>query len=226
MKFETESGGEIKAGGQRCVRVSGEQGPREWRARDKWQKESTQVGGGEGGKKRRMRRRRVTRSRSIGTEASGCSGSHACRSWRPQLNPQMLLSQEDLTVTSSQKEEVIYHRGHKSARLTSPTHSSRPNCLPCHPGYPSRGCQMQQQQIQWWYTGQSRPGYGDGLLHVPHNLENLEGSTSNTHSNTKTHTCRETEQDFLFWTSGRSPTEIFEASLFKTKNKWRSAVWC
>lgn len=62
----------------------------------------------------------------IGSAAPGGSRKPACRSGRPQLKTQMLLSQEDLTVTSSLKEEVIYHRHHKSACLTSPAHSSQP----------------------------------------------------------------------------------------------------
>lgn len=46
--------------------MRGERGTRERRAGDKWQKESTHVGGGEGGKKRKMKRKRVTMSgRSI-----------------------------------------------------------------------------------------------------------------------------------------------------------------
>lgn len=37
----------------------------------------------------------------------------------------MLPGQEDLMLTSFLKEGLIYRRGHKSARLTSPAHSSR-----------------------------------------------------------------------------------------------------
>lgn len=36
-------------------------------------------------------------------------------------------------MTSSLKEEVIYHRGHKSACLTSPAHSSRPELFTLPP---------------------------------------------------------------------------------------------
>lgn len=63
----------------------------------------------------------------------GISGP-ACRSLRPQLYPHKLFSQEeDLLVTSSLKEEVIYHAGHKSACLTSPAHSSRPKLFTLPP---------------------------------------------------------------------------------------------
>lgn len=70
---------------------------------------------------------------STSTEAPGCIGSSASRSWRPQLNPQMFRSQEDPTVTSSLKEEVIYHRGNISACLTSPAHSSCPELFTLPP---------------------------------------------------------------------------------------------
>lgn len=83
-------------------------------------------------------------------ETPGCVGSSAPKSSQPQLNPHMLLSQEDLTLTSSMKEEVIHHREHKSPSLTSPAHSSRPELFTLSPCYPLCNC-----RIHGWYTGQS-----------------------------------------------------------------------
>lgn len=76
----------------------------------------------------------------------------ACRSWRPQLNPHMLHSLEDLMVTSSLKGKLIYHRDHKSGGLTSPARSSRSNYLLCHLSYPLCKCQMQQHRTHGWYS--------------------------------------------------------------------------
>lgn len=82
------------------------------------------------------RRRRRRGEKKNEDERQGGFNRHkapGCRSGRAQLSPHMLLTQEDLTLTSSLKEEVIYHRGHKSACLTSPAHSSRPGLFTLPP---------------------------------------------------------------------------------------------
>lgn len=70
------------------VKVRGERGTWEWGAKDKWQKKSAGVGGGEGGKTRRMRRRRVTRSRRsaglalrLQAASAALSAGHGGHSW-------------------------------------------------------------------------------------------------------------------------------------------------
>lgn len=115
----------------------------------------------------RMRRRRVTRSEEedrIGYQAPAWISRPACRSRRPQLNPQMLFSQERswrwpplperrwfITETIHQNVWPRLHTAHA------------PKCLPCHHGCPLWGkWQMQQwADILWWYAAS-----GDGLLWV------------------------------------------------------------
>lgn len=86
-----------------------------------------------------------------------------------------------------------------------PLHTAHsPNCFPRRPSYPLCGnCQILQQQIHSWYTSQSHPGPGDGLLYVSHQLKS---STSKDvvffftvlDMNTNTQSCRDTET-WTFW---------------------------
>ena len=164
--------------------MRGERGTREWRAGDKWQKESTQVGGGEGGKKRKLKRRRVTMSgRSIrlalrlqATLAAPAAG-HRGHSWIHTCSSVRRIYQ----WPPPKKEEVIYHGGHKSACLTSPAHSSRPDLFTLPPWL----------SIMWQLSdataADTRMIHGWTALCSAQPGKNLESSTPNMRSNTKVH---------------------------------------
>lgn len=158
---------EINRRGQKCV--GRKEGQEEWKRWDGWQKES----------KCEAKKGRKERSGG-GDEWQGVGGDFDWH-WGSRLHQQPRLQVTEATAESTDAP----HSGRswwwpppwKSRRFITeainqhawpPLHTAHaPDCLLYRLSYPLCGnCRMLQQQIHWWYTGQHRPGSGDGPLFV------------------------------------------------------------
>lgn len=108
-----------------CRQKRGTRGMKKMR----WMAKGKQMRGKEGKKRKTWSRRRLGLTLRLQAASAAPPAGHGGHSWIYRCSSLRKI----LMVTSSLKEQAIYHRGNKSTCLTSTAHSSRPGLFTLPP---------------------------------------------------------------------------------------------